>query len=205
MVPLIVALMLPLAKKPAFDVDACTQDLHLVSLRFSPVEKAWQAPSHPESHSEMRRRYRSIARDICEAVKAQPAIEGFTKAGTARLTLAQAIGESNLAKDADRGPCWRKAPYQARCDGGLAVGVLQVQLPQKHRDRGFADRPWLVSVALRGLRGSFGACRHLPVAERLALYASGSCKSAAGRRASRRRWKLIQRVLVWQPPEEGDS
>lgn len=145
----------------------------------------------------MAARYREIATDICEAVLKSKPIEGFDRKGTARVTMAMAIGESALAKDADVGPCYRKKPYRTRCDGGLAVGVLQVQLPPRQRKAYFLDRDLLVGRALRGLRGSFAACRNNPINERLAAYASGSCTREAGKRASRRRWKLVQRVLVW--------
>ena len=38
------------------------------------------------------------------------------------------------------------------------------------------------------VRESRGACRHLPKAEQLSLYARGSCASEEGRRLSRNRW-----------------
>lgn len=50
------------------------------------------------------------------------------------------------------------------------------------------------TVVLRLLRGSLGACRHLPIEERLAAYAGGSCDSEYGRRVSRDRFALAQRI-----------
>lgn len=43
-------------------------------------------------------------------------------------------------------------------------------------------------IALARIRESLSACRSLPPAERLALYARGRCSSSEGRRLSRVRW-----------------
>ena len=43
-------------------------------------------------------------------------------------------------------------------------------------------------VAIERIRESRAACARLPTAERLALYARGSCASVEGRRLSRARW-----------------
>lgn len=74
-------------------------------------------------------------------------------------------------------------------DAGRAVG------PWQHLTRSPAERAELcasveraAAVALVDVRRSVAACRHLPAAERLAVYARGRCDSAAGRRLSRARW-----------------
>jgi hypothetical protein len=61
--------------------------------------------------------------------------------------------------------------------------------------RGFVDRARLCRsleedaiVAVERIRESRSACRRLPNAEQLSLYARGSCVSEEGRRLSRHRW-----------------
>lgn len=44
------------------------------------------------------------------------------------------------------------------------------------------------AIALDRVRESVRACRHLPPAERLAVYARGRCSSTEGQRLSRVRW-----------------
>jgi len=44
------------------------------------------------------------------------------------------------------------------------------------------------AIALDRVHESVRACRHLPPAERLAVYARGRCDSAEGRSLSRQRW-----------------
>lgn len=188
MIPLLIGLAL----------QPCTVDLYNVANRFAPPEKAWAAPTHPETLEERRLRYALIAADICKVVAKDKSVEGFTKKQTARLVMGMAIGESGLVKDADVGPCYRKGKAWRRCDGGRAVGLLQVWVNRRERDHYFANRKALISRGLQALRGSFNACRALPIDQRLSVYASGTCQNAKGIAASRRRWKLITRVLGWR-------
>lgn len=179
-------------------VKLLTICLYVLALKFAPVEKARSYPSHPETHEQRRLRYASIATDIAKTVKADGPIRGLSEWQTATIILGLGIGESNLDPDADLGPqCYREGVYRSRCDGGLAVGIVQIQDKSiTQRDRMFADRRLLLSRALKAIKGSFGACRKRPYLERLSAYASGSCTNEGGQRGSRKRLGLGLRLLV---------
>jgi len=171
---------------------------------FAPPDKAWQAPSHPETVAQRKARYADIARDIAAVVKAAKPLPGLTRRQTAGLLLAVAIGESGLAADADLGPCYR-ARETGRCDGGLAVGLWQTWVPPVHQPVYWRDRQRAARLALQRLRLSMGACRRSAPRYRLAAYASGSCQSRAGRRGSASRWGLFVRLMAWRPRREASD
>lgn len=99
----------------------------------------------------------------------------------ARILMRVAALESGFRQDV--------ADCRVTGDGGRAVG------PWQHLTRSAAERAEVCSdlgvaarVALVDVRRSVAACRHLPAAERLAVYARGRCSSVEGRRLSRERW-----------------
>ena len=173
--------------------------LFQLAMRAAPPTLAWKPPTGPhanETPKEREARYRVIAHDIyvvAFTVKNKP-IHGFNRLHTAGFMMGMAIGESALSPDADMGPCFHGGAHWRRCDSGRAVGILQVWV-YGNQERYWKDRQLLLTRGLRDLRASFGSCHHLPKEERLAVVGAGTCESVVGRRVSRRRWKLIQRVL----------
>lgn len=98
---------------------------------------------------------------------------------------------------------FRESSYRMRAvgDRGSSFCWAQINLPNGRRTSegwsGFeltAEPEKCAVVALRSLRGSLGICRHLPLEERLAAYAGGSCDSEYGRRISRDRYRLAVRA-----------
>jgi len=173
--------------------------LFKLAMRAAPPKWAWHPPTGPHSHEtevEREARYRDIAHDIYWVAfhEKSKTIPGFNRLRTAGFMLGMAIGESSLSPDADFGPCYHKGAYWSRCDGGRAVGLLQVWIHKSRQAPFWKDRKKLLWRGLVDLRGSFGSCRHLPIEERLAVVGAGTCSSEVGRRVSRKRWKLIQRV-----------
>lgn len=86
-------------------------------------------------------------------------------------------------------------------DKGASHCAGQIYLPNGARTReGWTgaelrgDVTKCLAVVSRMLRASFVACRALPPAERMSLYARGSCTSETGRRLSRDRFALARRV-----------
>lgn len=61
--------------------------------------------------------------------------------------------------------------------------------------------------ALERINESLTACRKLPAAERLAVYARGSCASEEGRKLSRHRWPSASEVASYERAlrPEGDA
>ena len=169
-----------------------------LALQFAPPSQALQFPGYVETADAARSRYTAIAEDIAAVVQAHEPLPGLTRVESAAFVLAMAIGESALAIDADKGPCFRGRHlgrnYAGRCDSGRAVGVLQVQLASGRAEH-FADRRKHLAVGLAALRGSLLTCWRLPVDERLAAYGSGSCDNEGGKAGSRKRWALFGQVL----------
>ena len=124
-----------------------------------------------ESAEELRARLASIALDAA-SVAGSP--------GDATLLLAVAQHEGGFALDVDRGPC-----RAGTCDSGAAACLLQIHADREMRAQLFADRKLCFSMGLAALKSSAATCRKLPIEERFAAYAAGSCSSVAGRKASR--------------------
>ena len=173
-----------------------------LALQFAPPSQALQFPGYDESADAAKARYAAIATDIVSVVEAHDPLPGLTRVESAAFVLAMSVGETALALDADEGPCFRGRHlgrnYASRCDGGLAVGVLQVQL-RSGRAGHFSDRRKLLTAGLKALRGSLLACWRLPVDERLAAYGSGSCDNEGGKAGSRKRFALFGQVLRAHP------
>lgn len=166
---------------------------------FADPEKSPQLPGWEETPDQARERYVGIA----------AAIAGITKnRDEAGLLVALAIGESRLARDTDIGPCYRGKPgssWQKRCDSGTSGSVWQVKTPVlgpegetvTYLDT-FKDRTRAAKIAFRLAKGSLGACKHLEPIDRLSAL-GGKC--TVGLESARQRWRLWQRVRVWEPKE----
>lgn len=167
-------------------------------LQFAPPGKAVEMPGFEETVEQRTARYQSIAEDIYTVVD-RSQVHMLTRQQNAGLLLAVALGESELAKDTDVGPCFHGTfngiNYAHRCDGGKAVGIMQVQMPTQDAPLYFGDRKRLLAKALRGIAGSFGACRDLPFDERLAAYGAGKCDSDKGRAGSKKRMRTFEHVM----------
>ncbi len=167
-------------------------------LHFAPVEKLPRFAGYEETPEQARARFASIAADIVAAVEANKGT--LSDRTEAALLAAVAIGESGLALDTDRGPCFRKGAYRTRCDSGLAATIWQLQAVRwegqdlRAKDL-FADRPRAARIALRAALSSLHRCRHLPAEDRLAAL-GGSCKPSKSATA---RYRLWQRVRAWEP------
>lgn len=149
-----------------------------------PLDTARMAAHDLETIEERRARYHAIADDIAAAVEREPS----PRAAAALLT-AIAIRESGLAKSVDAPECHPAIVRKGWCDSGRARSLWQLQGARP------ADRREAAAMALRAAKRSFAACRSLPLPERLAAYAAGTCTSTAGRRISRDRYALQQRLL----------
>lgn len=145
--------------------------------------------------------YAETARGIVAGAEAEPVFDGA--AGVARtvaLDVAVAMFESTFEPGA-LGDCYKlKAsrldpdpPRKARTvEGCRSHGLFQtdVRLPASAEEQ--------TRYANRMIRASFRVCRDLPLEERLAWYAAGGedgCRSEAGRRASRNRLRLAERLF----------
>lgn len=147
-------------------------------IQFAPVDRLPQFPGYEETPAEAQARYREIARDIVNAAEGPGP---FSRAGNAFLLSAMAIGESGLALDVDRGPCYRKGSWVQRCDGGRAQSIWQVWHPER------LTRAEAARLALKRLRASWYRCKALPPKYRLSAYGAGRCMELEGAAA---RWRL---------------
>lgn len=157
-------------------------------VQLSPPERAVERVTYPEAVETLEERtgrYMSIAEDVTRAVEWLPTSR---QRGAAELLVAIAFHESGFAKDVDLGPCAPGRLKGGGCDHGRARGLWQVQAYD------FSDREEAARLALKLAYRSMTACRDLPVEERLAVYASGNCKSEVGRRRSREIWSVLKKV-----------
>lgn len=97
---------------------------------------------------------------------------------------------------------YRESRFDNRAigDKGRSFCAGQILLGQRKTPEGWTGKDLLadpnkcMTVVSRMLRESFHVCRRLPVSERMALYARGSCSNARGRQLSRDRYHLAKRV-----------
>jgi hypothetical protein len=146
-------------------------------------------PSATETREERAARLEAIAEDIAAvALREDPGALGSPKRVAAYL-IAVASLESGFARDVDLGPCDPQRIAKRGCDGGRAKTLWQL-----HGVGGWPTRQEAARRALGAVRLSLRACQRLPASQRLALYASGSCHTAHGRRASVARVALAERL-----------
>jgi hypothetical protein len=189
--------------------------LHLITAA-APPERLAAAPQFPgweETAEQKTARYTSIATDLYSVVWADdfeplfPGVEG--RARTAALVLAVAYHESGFSHDVDKGPCYQpKNSKILRCDGGMAVCLLQVHMGYWGKtkegwtkEQMFQDRKKCFTVGIRKMRQSMSTCRTNSDQHKLAAYASGRCTH--GLKGSRELWALYQRFWSRVPfPKE---
>jgi hypothetical protein len=123
-----------------------------------------------ETPEALQTRLRAIAEDAADVGGSE---------GPALLLLAVAEHESAFALDVDKGPC-----RPGTCDGGHAFCMLQVHAGARGQEL-FDDRRACFSTGLRALRSSLAGCASQGRENSLAAYASGSCISPEGQKASR--------------------
>lgn len=159
-------------------------------VQVAPPEKFALIPTYAEATEtveERTARYVEISRDIAHALEPLPPKE---RKGAAELLVSIAWHESGLQKDVDLGPCAPKRLKIGGCDGGRAKSLWQIQ----GRDEETKTRVDAARMALRIARVSLSACKKLPVEERLAIYASGTCVNKMGQKRSREIWSVLKRI-----------
>lgn len=171
-----------------------------VMLSWSPPETAVAhsfVPEAQESAEERTRRYLQIAVAIEDVVsEGAPLYSGpHGRHYAAAMLLGISYMESGWRRDVDLGI------------GKLARGsnldscLMQIRTDQEGHARLTADRRACFREGLAIVRRSISACRDLPREEKLAVYASGSCRSNAGKEASRKRIAIVRRMLDRFPPK----
>ena len=147
-----------------------------------------------EPRDETASRYKSIAQDAVSVAydeSERPLFGGSTgRAQTALLMLSVASFESAFRKNVDDGT--------RLGDHGHSYCLMQIRVGDGTTGEGWTgselivDRTRCFRAALHILRGSFAACRRLPMIDRMSAYATGSCSEGA--EASRLR---VGRALQW--------
>jgi len=161
----------------------------------------WEEPRY-----EAWRRYAHIASAIdttCSDAPRLPRGCNTTKCCAALLS-AIAIGESNLARDADEGPCYRVGPrYERRCDRGRAASVFQCQRisPLVSVSDLFASREVAAKQALMVASASLAKCGKLDPRDKLSGL-SGRCIDGPG--PWRARYALWLTLRAWEPPAKKE-
>jgi hypothetical protein len=158
---------------------------------------AWVSPSMQKQHEppeDAQARYEAIARDVAAVVLDEDETPIFSgpggRARTGLLLLSVASYESYFRKDVDDGT--------RLGDHGRSFCLMQIHVGDGVTREGWsgpelvADRKRCVRAALHILLGSFGACRRLPLDDRLSAYATGRCEE--GSDASRAR---VGRARKW--------
>lgn len=141
-----------------------------------------------ESEDDRRARFHEIAFDVSD-IAAEDSDHPAVQRRAAALLVGIAWHESGFALDVDVGPCASARLQVGGCDSGRAKGLWQIQGYDVPTRRDGAR------LALRLARRSLSACRKLPVPERLAAYAGGTCESLGGRKRSCELWAVVRRLL----------
>jgi hypothetical protein len=137
------------------------------------------APKTPWVHT-----YPETAAAIDAAAEEAPLFQGTEGVlQTKALEAAVAYAESTFRQD-------------ALGDKGRSHGLFQDQGYGLERGQDVKrDVPLAARQAVRLMRQSLRTCRALPLEERLAWYASGTCDNARGRALSRHRFWLAKKLL----------
>lgn len=143
-----------------------------------------------ETREEALVRYGEIADNLLAAVydpNVKPLFSGpLGRARTISLMLGVMFWETGFRRDVDLG-----LGKHARGDNGRSWCLMQINIGSGKTASGHTgeelvkDRRICFQEGLRVIRGSFSACRRLPLEHRLSAYASGSCDK--GRDKSRQR------------------
>ena len=133
-----------------------------------------------ETREEALARYGEIAEALIDVIydpEVRPLFSGPTgRARTASLLLGVMFWETGFRRDVDLG-----LGKDARGDNGRSWCLMQINIGKGTTPNGLhgedlvTDRRACFTEGLRVIRGSFQACRRLPLEYRLSAYASGSC------------------------------
>jgi hypothetical protein len=156
---------------------------------------AWVPPhALPEPKDDTLARYDSIARDAISVAYDEAEAPLFPgndgRAQTALLMIAVASLESGYRRAVDDGT--------RLGDHGRSYCLMQIRVGMGMTADGWSgtdlvsDRSKCFRAGLHILRGSFNACRKLPVEDRMSAYATGRCTE--GEEKSRLR---VGRALAW--------
>ncbi len=150
--------------------------------------------AHAETKDDTRARYEAIAQDAVMVAFDEaeaPLFPGPTgRTETALLMLSVASFESSFKRSVDEGT--------RLGDHGRSFCLMQIRVSDGATAEGWRgrdlvrDRTKCFRAGLHILRGSFNACRDLPVLDRMSAYATGSC--VADEEKSRLR---VGRALDW--------
>ncbi len=172
-------------------------------LTISPLGATREAlPGWTETPEARGARYASIAADVATAATDACGEHGEAcQRRSAAILVGLAWHESGFAPDVEApGGCYRgrdgKSP---RCDSGRAATLWQLQGSAEERVLWLADRVQAARTALRRAGRSLGACRKLPVEERLAAYAGGRCDGAEALRRARELHAAVTRAARAMP------
>ncbi len=187
--------------------------LHALMLWTLPPERVVPTitvEARKETVEERSARYESIAGDVIATAfdpAEAPLFAGTDgRAKTAATLLGLTRYESDWHRDVDDGTT-RGDHKRAWCIGQVlldADGVKKTPEGWTGPDL-VADRTRCLRVVLRMARESFRACRALPVEERLAVYARGSCDSVEGQKLSRTRMKLAFILFAHAAPPKLEA
>lgn len=185
--------------------------LHVAQPDLRPPD-ASPYPEARETHEARAARYQAIAEDIAAEVfdpAAAPVYWGpFGRVRTAALVVSVAWNESGFARDVDVGPCAPGRVRAGQCDHGRSASMWQIKIGRGRTREGwtqadlFSDRRKAIRAALRGLRSSFGLCKHLEEELRLTAYGTGSCEEPLER--SRPYIRLGNRLAALNPRRDEE-
>lgn len=191
----------------------------------SPPGRPSFIPENQETKEDTIARYESIAKDMYEVIKEEPPLFSgkYARARTASVLLSVAYFESGFHRNVDfglgklargdNGNSWCLTQQNIGKGRTLAWNIVKQRYarptdPPEEVEQGWTgeelvtDRKKCFRVALRGIRGSFNACRGYPFAERLRSYASGTCE--AGKDASISRMNFAIRWFDTRRPEPDE-
>jgi len=164
-------------------------------------------PEAVETPAEMKERYEDIAKDIVNVVydpEETPLYNGARgRARSASTVLAIAYFESSFRKAVDK-----NLGKEGRGDHGRSWCLMQLNIGEGKTADGWSgpelieDRTKCIRSAYRYIKMSFGACRGLPIEDRLSAYASGRCMTPSI--ASRRRLN-VSSMWFYKAPSVNDD
>lgn len=176
--------------------------IYAMMVTLMPLSMAKFTSSHArETEVQRGERYLKIATAYYDVIVATPKENlPFTGDDAQEQTAATMVGigraESGWNKDVDFGI----GPHGVG-DAGNSFCVQQILVGKGRTKEGWSgrdlvnDRTKCIKVSLRVIIASFKMCSYLPVSQRLAAYAAGTCKSEHGKRASVYRYNLGQKAL----------
>ncbi|NUO50679.1 MAG: hypothetical protein HOV80_17640 [Polyangiaceae bacterium] len=177
-------------------------------LQFAPPDRLPQYPGYEETLEQTQERYADIAGVISSvALAEEEAPDGMTDREEAALLVAIAVGETHLALDADRGPCFRDGRFHERCDRGRAASIWQVHAWKRNGEwvplsELFENRELAAERAFYVARSSLGMCKHLPPEDRLSGLSGRCIRGLASAQAHYRRWMKLRAWEPKKPPPE---